>query len=537
MDGTKVIIEAPLHKVHPHPKQPRVDMGDLDTLASSIAELGVLEPVILLQDGADFLLVDGHRRVEASRIAGLSEVPAYVAFDWTEADQILAMVAMDKTKKAFTPAEVSTGLQTLLAFDVDVQHAARAGGYDPSLLEAARAGYRRIKPRAEAPVALSLDDAVLLGSLSEEAAAELEKYIGTRDFNWKGRQVLAREEAHAALDAAGIPVIEWPIDRAKYPHACIVTALTDEHGGDLKGHEWKCPGHAAYLDYEGRPHAVCLEPETRGHKLRDADAKARTAREAKAIAKAAYETAATAARERRYAFTMPMLNPRQDLMRRVQSFAARVLVTYGGLGMNAAMIEEAATRYFYGSISESYIASMPHMVMTGLVLVSCESEIPVRYEMRVEYIGIGQCRRIIAYLGFLALEGYELDDWERELETACATRVRVADEAARRSAEREAAQLAEVRTMMGEGACCGVCVNRDECDNDNDAGLCGDFVAIEPGPEDLAHVDDDDECAPCCASCEEDDCEGAADGEPCDRYLPPGSCDALNASMPAPEDD
>ena len=70
-----------LDEVVPNPLQPRVSFDDqgLDELAGSIAEVGVLQPVVVrpLEDGR-FALIAGERRWRAARRAGLVEIPAVV---------------------------------------------------------------------------------------------------------------------------------------------------------------------------------------------------------------------------------------------------------------------------------------------------------------------------------------------------------------------------------------------------------------------------------------------------------------------------
>ena len=64
----------------PNPYQPRRTFTDenLAELAESIRQHGVIQPVIIRQRGERFELVVGERRLRASRLAGLKEIPAFV---------------------------------------------------------------------------------------------------------------------------------------------------------------------------------------------------------------------------------------------------------------------------------------------------------------------------------------------------------------------------------------------------------------------------------------------------------------------------
>ena len=68
--------------IKPNPRQPRTnfDAGELDELAKSIREHGVIQPLILTtgQESNEYILVAGERRLLAARQAGLLRVPAIV---------------------------------------------------------------------------------------------------------------------------------------------------------------------------------------------------------------------------------------------------------------------------------------------------------------------------------------------------------------------------------------------------------------------------------------------------------------------------
>ena len=73
--------EIPVDQIDPNPEQPRrvFDPDQLEALASSIVEHGVLQPVVVRPAGDRFELVVGERRWRASRAAGLQAIPAVVA--------------------------------------------------------------------------------------------------------------------------------------------------------------------------------------------------------------------------------------------------------------------------------------------------------------------------------------------------------------------------------------------------------------------------------------------------------------------------
>ncbi len=81
----------------------RHDLGDLDALAASIAEVGLLQPVVITPDGT---LIAGLRRLEACKRLGWDDVPVFVA---DTVDDVLVALKAERDentcRKDFTPSE------------------------------------------------------------------------------------------------------------------------------------------------------------------------------------------------------------------------------------------------------------------------------------------------------------------------------------------------------------------------------------------------------------------------------------------------
>jgi ParB family chromosome partitioning protein len=82
---TKTFAELPLTAILPNPDQPRkhFSVADLESLADSIKEHGVLNPISVrgpYEEGSAmiYILIDGERRVRASKLAGKTTIPAYI---------------------------------------------------------------------------------------------------------------------------------------------------------------------------------------------------------------------------------------------------------------------------------------------------------------------------------------------------------------------------------------------------------------------------------------------------------------------------
>lgn len=76
------VVKVPEEKIFPNPYQPRktFDEEALAELSASIKEFGVLQPLLVAPaEGGKYLLIAGERRLRASRMAGLKEIPVIIS--------------------------------------------------------------------------------------------------------------------------------------------------------------------------------------------------------------------------------------------------------------------------------------------------------------------------------------------------------------------------------------------------------------------------------------------------------------------------
>lgn len=79
--GSSSISDIALDQITPNPDQPRriFDEEALEDLATSIRELGIIQPLSLRKTGPEsYQIIAGERRFRAARLAGLTSVPAYI---------------------------------------------------------------------------------------------------------------------------------------------------------------------------------------------------------------------------------------------------------------------------------------------------------------------------------------------------------------------------------------------------------------------------------------------------------------------------
>ncbi|HHE72769.1 MAG TPA: ParB/RepB/Spo0J family partition protein, partial [Chloroflexi bacterium] len=74
------VRHVPIEMIVPNPHQPRtrIDAEELQTLAASIREHGVIQPLVVTRGEDGYQLVAGERRWRAAKLAGLTEVPAII---------------------------------------------------------------------------------------------------------------------------------------------------------------------------------------------------------------------------------------------------------------------------------------------------------------------------------------------------------------------------------------------------------------------------------------------------------------------------
>jgi ParB family transcriptional regulator, chromosome partitioning protein len=107
--------EIPLARIAPNPYQPRtaVDEQALAELAASIAEHGVLQPILVTETIDGYRLVAGERRVRASRIAGLERIPAVVR-ELADHDQLELALVENIQREDLDPLEEARAYRQLI---------------------------------------------------------------------------------------------------------------------------------------------------------------------------------------------------------------------------------------------------------------------------------------------------------------------------------------------------------------------------------------------------------------------------------------
>lgn len=115
--AVNTISEIPVSQIETNPFQPRThfDQEALEELAESIRVQGIIQPITVRQlDANTFQLISGERRYQASKLAGLSTIPAYIRK--ANDQQMLEMALIENIQRENLNAiEIALSYQRLLS--------------------------------------------------------------------------------------------------------------------------------------------------------------------------------------------------------------------------------------------------------------------------------------------------------------------------------------------------------------------------------------------------------------------------------------
>ncbi len=106
-------IDIDLIEVNPYQPRREFDEETLNELSESIRQLGLIQPITVRKNGNRFQLISGERRFRASKIAGLTRIPAYVRAADDEAMLVLSIVE-NVQREDLNSIDVAAGYQQLI---------------------------------------------------------------------------------------------------------------------------------------------------------------------------------------------------------------------------------------------------------------------------------------------------------------------------------------------------------------------------------------------------------------------------------------
>lgn len=130
------LTKLPVSRILPNPSQPRkiFQEEDLQSLAQSIQENGLLQPVTVRREAGAYYLIAGERRLRACKLAGLKEIPALVADCPPEDSAVLALLENIQRKDLQMFEQAHALVNLLRQWQITQEEAAKRLGISQSYL-------------------------------------------------------------------------------------------------------------------------------------------------------------------------------------------------------------------------------------------------------------------------------------------------------------------------------------------------------------------------------------------------------------------
>ena len=184
------LVYIPTERLHPHPDNPRRDLGDLSEMADSIKAKGVMQnlTVVPREDG-DYTVIIGHRRHAAATLARVPEVPCVIA-DMDYKEQLTTMLTENVQRVDLTVREQAQSFRQLsMDLGMSAESIAKQTGFSASTVR------RRLKRAELSPDALdkAYEGGKQLTMKDMERICEIEDlterehvlgYVGSHNFEY-----------------------------------------------------------------------------------------------------------------------------------------------------------------------------------------------------------------------------------------------------------------------------------------------------------------------------------------------------------------
>jgi ParB family chromosome partitioning protein len=190
------ITEIPVSRIEPNPRQPRqrFDVEQLEALAASIREHGVLQPVLVTETLDGYQLVAGERRFRAARLAGLERIPAVIR-QLADRDQLEVALVENLQRADLGPLEEAAAYRALIGeFELTHEEIARRVGRAKSTITNTLR-LLELDPRVQTALAeghLSEGHARAIGGLPIEQQARVAATVIEQELSVRQAEELVR---------------------------------------------------------------------------------------------------------------------------------------------------------------------------------------------------------------------------------------------------------------------------------------------------------------------------------------------------------
>ena len=233
------VVELKINDISPNEGQPRKNFNDesLNELAASIAESGVIQPIIVQKKNGGYRIVAGERRWRAARLAGLTVIPAIVR-ELSDRDTMVQALLENLQREDLNPIEEAYAMQNLLKTHkltqeqlakklgkprATIANTMRLVNLDDSLQEFIRHGDLS---EGHAKVILSLKD-----KEDQRKAADV---ILAKEMNVRQAEIYVKKLIEAKENPDAPKAVELPDERVSLSVKEVETKLKKQLGSRVK---------------------------------------------------------------------------------------------------------------------------------------------------------------------------------------------------------------------------------------------------------------------------------------------------------------
>ncbi len=197
------IIQIKLEELYPHPKNPRLNIGDVTELAESIKAKGIMQNLTVVKGGPGvpegkegYTVIIGHRRCEAAQQAGLESVPCAVV-EMDEPEQVSTMLLENMQRSDLTIYEQAQGIQMMLDLGSSVKDISEKTGFSLSTIDRRRKLLVLDKDKFYDSQSknVTLEDYIRVSEIEDEATRNrVFGFIGTNNFEYEVKKAIEKQE-------------------------------------------------------------------------------------------------------------------------------------------------------------------------------------------------------------------------------------------------------------------------------------------------------------------------------------------------------
>ena len=214
---SEIIKYISIEHIHPHPDNPRKELGDLTELVESVKKNGIMQnlTVIPIEDTpGEYMTIIGHRRSAAAKLAGITEVPCRIIEGMSLKEQVSTMLEENMQRNDLTIYEQAQGFQMMLDLGETEATIAEKTGFSKSTIRR-RLNIAKLDPvllkkkEQDDSFQMTLKDLYELDQIEDiKKRNEILSYArDSRDIAWRAKSA-AREEKRAKNSEALIQMLK-----------------------------------------------------------------------------------------------------------------------------------------------------------------------------------------------------------------------------------------------------------------------------------------------------------------------------------------